>query len=56
MLVGDFLRNQQKDISRCLIPHVKAQLSSGYDEAMEERGTGSVARQKVRSKPIDIVL
>ena len=28
-------------------PHVRSQLIDGYNQAMEERGTGSVARQKV---------
>ena len=39
--------NEQKETSRCLAPHVQDQLLWGYDRAMEERGRGSVARQKV---------
>lgn len=42
------MTNEQKEISRCLTPHVKSELLEGYAAAMEERGTGSVARQKVR--------
>jgi len=40
------MNNEQKEVSRCLAPHVQEQLVDGYDRAMEERGTGSVARQK----------
>lgn len=42
------MTNEQKEISRCLTPHVKNELLDGYAAAMEEKGTGSVARQKVR--------
>lgn len=45
-IVHDALQTHQKDISRSLIPHVQRSLKDGYDQAMEERGTGSVARQK----------
>ncbi|KAG9084570.1 hypothetical protein FS749_005121 [Ceratobasidium sp. UAMH 11750] len=40
------MTNEQKEISRCLTPHVKNELLVGYTDAMQERGTGSVARQK----------
>ncbi|KAF5388296.1 hypothetical protein D9615_000347 [Tricholomella constricta] len=40
------MQNEQKEVSRCMAPHVQAQLVEGYDRAMEERGMGSVARQK----------
>ena len=43
------INTQQKEVSRCLAPHVQNQLLDGYDAAMEERGRGSVARQKVSS-------
>lgn len=46
-LVKETMNNQQKEVSRCMAPHVQSQLVEGYDRAMEERGTGSVARQKV---------
>jgi len=46
-LVKERVNMEQKEISRCLAPHVQAQLVEGYDTAMMERGTGSVARQKV---------
>lgn len=46
-VVRDTMQNEQKEVSRCLAPHVQEQLIEGYDRAMEERGTGSVARQKV---------
>ncbi|RDB22483.1 Nuclear GTPase SLIP-GC [Hypsizygus marmoreus] len=46
-LVKDTMNNEQKEVSRCMAPHVQAQLVTGYDRAMEERGTGSVARQKM---------
>ena len=45
-LVRQTMNNEQKEVSRCLAPHVQDQLVDGYDRAMEERGTGSVARQK----------
>jgi hypothetical protein len=48
-LVKETMNQEQKEISRCLAPHVQEQLIEAYDTAMEERGTGSVARQKVRS-------
>lgn len=44
--VKETMNNQRKEVSRCMAPHVQAQLVEGYDRAMEERGTGSVARQK----------
>ncbi|KAI0721894.1 Dynamin family-domain-containing protein [Cerioporus squamosus] len=45
-VVSEAMNTQQKEISRCLAPHVQGQLLDGYDRAMEERGRGSVARQK----------
>ncbi|KAI9063349.1 hypothetical protein FKP32DRAFT_1592405 [Trametes sanguinea] len=45
-VVRETMNNEQKEVSRCLAPHVQAQLVDGYDRAMEERGRGSVARQK----------
>ncbi|KAI0786384.1 hypothetical protein C8Q75DRAFT_771545 [Abortiporus biennis] len=45
-LVRETITTEQKEVSRCLAPHVQGQLIDGYDRAMEERGTGSVARQK----------
>ncbi|KAF8897466.1 hypothetical protein BD779DRAFT_1432811 [Infundibulicybe gibba] len=45
-VVKDTMNTEQKEISRCMAPHVQAQLVPGYDRAMEERGIGSVARQK----------
>ncbi|KAF9569032.1 hypothetical protein CPC08DRAFT_790765 [Agrocybe pediades] len=45
-LVKETMNREQKEVSRCMAPHVQAQLIDGYDTAMEERGTGSVARQK----------
>lgn len=47
-LVKETMNTEQKEVSRCMAPHVQEQLVEGYDTAMEERGTGSVARQKVR--------
>ncbi|CAE6439062.1 unnamed protein product [Rhizoctonia solani] len=53
VLTANLLRNlktmmtsEQKDISRCLTPHVQQQLLIAYESAAAERGTGSVARQK----------
>ncbi|CAE6530132.1 unnamed protein product [Rhizoctonia solani] len=40
------MTNEQKDISRCLTPHVQRELLAAYQSAAAERGTGSVARQK----------
>ncbi|KAJ1303224.1 hypothetical protein OPQ81_011422 [Rhizoctonia solani] len=40
------MTNEQKDISRCLTPHVQRELLTAYQSATAERGTGSVARQK----------
>ena len=48
-VVNDTMTTEQKEVSRCLAPHICDQLIDGYDRAMEERGRGSVARQKVRS-------
>jgi hypothetical protein len=45
-VVKEALRNEQKEISRCLAPHVQSELTDGYNLALEERGRGSVARQK----------
>ena len=45
--IRERMTSEQKEISRCLEPHVRVQLADGYDLAMEERGRGSVARQKV---------
>ncbi|KZT43419.1 hypothetical protein SISSUDRAFT_693111 [Sistotremastrum suecicum HHB10207 ss-3] len=45
--VKNKMSNEQKEVSRCLSPHVQDQLGDGYDLAMEERGKGSVARQKL---------
>ncbi|KAJ7700013.1 hypothetical protein B0H17DRAFT_274436 [Mycena rosella] len=44
--VKETLNNEQKEVSRSLAPHVQGQLLDGYEAAMEERGKGSVARQK----------
>ncbi|KAJ7781316.1 hypothetical protein B0H16DRAFT_1671621 [Mycena metata] len=44
--VKETLQNEQKEVSRSLAPHVQGQLLDGYQNAMEERGKGSVARQK----------
>ena len=41
------LNTGQKDVSRSLVPHVQGSLLGGYELAMDERGIGSVARQKV---------
>jgi hypothetical protein len=46
-VVKEALGREQKEISRCLAPHVQNELAGGYNLAMEERGRGSVARQKV---------
>ncbi|KAJ3773109.1 hypothetical protein FB446DRAFT_18931 [Lentinula raphanica] len=46
-VVRETISTQQKDISRCLAPHVQNNLIDGYELAMEERGRGSVARQKL---------
>ncbi|KAF9452482.1 hypothetical protein P691DRAFT_697145, partial [Macrolepiota fuliginosa MF-IS2] len=45
-IVRETLAREQKEVSRCMAPHVQIQLLDGYDRAMEERGRGSVARQK----------
>lgn len=46
--VRETINGEQKEVSRCLAPHVQNQLFDGYEAAMAERGKGSVARQKVR--------
>ncbi|KAJ3785098.1 hypothetical protein GGU10DRAFT_428153 [Lentinula aff. detonsa] len=46
-VVRETINTQQKDVSRCLAPHVQNNLIDGYDLALEERGQGSVARQKL---------
>lgn len=45
-LVHEALQSNQREISRSLVPHVQSSLTDGYESAMEERGRGSVARQK----------
>ncbi|KAL5632722.1 hypothetical protein ACGC1H_005617 [Rhizoctonia solani] len=40
------MTNEQKDISRCLTPHVQRELSTAYQSAAAEHGAGSVTRQK----------
>ena len=50
-VVSETMNNEQKEVSRCLAPHVQDQLRDGYNRAMDERGRGSVARQKVRPVP-----
>ncbi|KAG2369878.1 hypothetical protein BDR07DRAFT_1526349 [Suillus spraguei] len=45
-VVKEALAKEQKEISRCLAPHVQNELTEGYNLALQERGTGSVARQK----------
>ncbi|KAG2135905.1 uncharacterized protein EDB93DRAFT_1303704 [Suillus bovinus] len=45
-VVKEALGKEQKEISRCLAPHVQKELADGYNLAFEERGIGSVARQK----------
>ncbi|TBU32140.1 hypothetical protein BD311DRAFT_775680 [Dichomitus squalens] len=45
-VVNETMTTEQKEVSRCLAPHIRDQLVDGYDRAMEERGRGSVARQK----------
>ncbi|KAG9038318.1 hypothetical protein FRB95_001730 [Tulasnella sp. JGI-2019a] len=45
-VVANALQKEQKEVSRCLAPHIQAQLRPGYQTAMLERGTGSVKRQK----------
>lgn len=54
-LVKDAMNREQKETSRVMAPHVQAQLVEGYETAMEERGKGSVARQKV-SVHVNIIL
>jgi hypothetical protein len=46
-IVRATMQEEQKEISRCLAPEVRDSLREGYDRALEERGRGSVARQKV---------
>ncbi|KAH7922469.1 hypothetical protein BV22DRAFT_1106623 [Leucogyrophana mollusca] len=45
-VIRETLNTEQKEVSRCLAPHVQDELGEGYNRAMEERGRGSVARQK----------
>ncbi|KZV83402.1 hypothetical protein EXIGLDRAFT_754416 [Exidia glandulosa HHB12029] len=44
--VNEAMKEQQKDLSRTLAPRIQDEMIPGYDRAMEERGTGSVKRQK----------
>ncbi|OCH93606.1 hypothetical protein OBBRIDRAFT_790131 [Obba rivulosa] len=46
-LVQKTITTEQRDVSRCLVPHVQGLLVDGYDRAIKERGMGSVARQKL---------
>ncbi|KAG2047441.1 hypothetical protein BDR06DRAFT_985189 [Suillus hirtellus] len=45
-VVEEALVREQKEISRCLAPHVQTELVVGYNRATGQRGKGSVARQK----------
>ncbi|KAG1886363.1 uncharacterized protein F5891DRAFT_1120509 [Suillus fuscotomentosus] len=45
-VVEGALVREQKEISRCLAPHVQTELVDGYNRATRQRGKGSVARQK----------
>jgi hypothetical protein len=44
--VKSAMDSEQKEISRCLAPHIRSQLQETYLTAMEERGRGSVKRQR----------
>jgi hypothetical protein len=44
--VKNAMNAEQKEISRCLAPHIRSQLHDTYLAAYEERGRGSVGRQK----------
>lgn len=46
-LVKDTMNAEQKEVSRVIAPYVQHQLQDGYETSYAERGTGSVARQKV---------
>ncbi|KAL5530325.1 hypothetical protein ACEPAF_6582 [Sanghuangporus sanghuang] len=46
-VVSAELTSAQKEVSRGLEPHVRNQLCDGYSLAMQERGRGSVSRQKL---------
>src|ERR1700722_10162452 len=48
VVVHQSLVSEQKRISRCVTPHVQAQLAEGYDQATKVRGKGSAVRQKAR--------
>jgi hypothetical protein len=50
-VVSEAMNEEQKEISRCLAPHIQNRLKDGYRKAMKEVGPGSFARQKVRSLP-----
>jgi hypothetical protein len=42
------LTDEQKNISRCLTPHVQKELSAAYAAARDEQGPGCMVRKKVR--------
>lgn len=46
-IVKEALGKKQKEISCCIAPHIQTELADGYNLAMEERGRGSVVRQRV---------
>lgn len=54
-VVEQSLQSQQKDISRCIAPTVRAALREGYLDAALERGRGSVARQKLYHLPKNVL-
>lgn len=47
-LVRKSLNSEQRELSRSIAPDVQERLRPGYDNALEVKGKGSVARQKVR--------
>ncbi|KAL5508154.1 hypothetical protein ACEPAH_5772 [Sanghuangporus vaninii] len=54
-VVSAELTSAQKEVSRGLEPHVRNQLCDGYSLAMQERGRGSVSRQKLVFKNYALV-
>jgi hypothetical protein len=43
------LNLEQRELSRSMAPNVQEGLRKGYDDALNEKGKGCVARQKVRT-------
>jgi hypothetical protein len=43
------LNKKRRELSRSMAPNIQEGLRQGYEDALKEKGKGSIARQKVRT-------